>query len=372
MAKKSPAKKSPAKKSPPKKSSGKAHPVSLGLQGGGAHGAFTRGVLDRLLEDGRLDIKGISGTSAGAMNGAVLICGLDKGGPEAARELLEDFWRRVSAKWPSPPPLPTGMPAGPFVAGLLGGQYLPGGRGSLDHIPAYQILESMTRVFSPYQFNPGDLHPLRDILEDTLDLDCLQNQTRVDLYVTATNVRTGKARIFQPRELTIDALLASACMPQLYRAVEIDGDPFWDGGYMGNPSILPLIDCEGARDMILVQINPIRTVKTPKSAREIQNRINEISFNASLIHEMRHVDTITRLLDAGHLDPACGARQVYLHMIEAEDVLSGLTYSSKLNAGWEFLVWLRDLGRERAGAWLDGDAAWLGKRATVDVERLFI
>lgn len=352
------------------KATGNNYPVGLALQGGGAHGAFTWGVLDALLEDGRFDIKGISGTSAGAMNGAALICGLEHGGVAGARAMLEKLWRRVSKIAPSHSSFVGALPSG-GTAGSVSGR-IPGGPGSLDYSPVYQFLEGMTRIFSPYQFNPTDWHPLRDVLEDTLDFDCLHKQTKVDLYVTATNVRTGKARIFAPGELSVDALLASACLPQLYKAVEIDGEPYWDGGYMGNPSVTPLIECEAAKDVILVQINPIRTQKVPKSAREILNRVNEISFNSSLINEMRYIDAITKLLDAGKLDPSCGARPVYLHMIEAEDVLSGLSYSSKLNAAWDFLTWLRDLGRERAQTWLKTVGGDLGKRSTVDVERLFL
>lgn len=346
------------------------YPVGLGLQGGGAHGAFTWGVLDALLEDGRLAIKGISGTSAGAMNGAALICGMEKGGPDGAREMLDNFWQQISKAAPSHSALLGGLPAGGHAGSAAA--RIPGGQGSLDYSPVYHFMESMTRLFSPYQFNPANWHPLRDVLEETLDFDCLNHEKSIDFFVTATNVRTGKGRIFRPGELTVDTLLASACLPQLYKAVEIDGEPYWDGGYMGNPSVTPLIECKAAKDVILVQINPIRTKRIPRSAREILNRVNEISFNSSLINEMRHISAITSLLDSGKLDPSCGARSVYLHMIEAEEVLSQLSYSSKLNAAWDFLTWLRDLGRERAGAWLEDVKDDLGNRSTVDLERLFL
>ena len=334
-------------------------PVTLALQGGGAHGAFTWGVLDRLLEDERLDIVGISGTSAGAMNGAMVVCGLHQGGREAARALLERFWTRVSAFAGLGPLQPTWL------------DHMTGD-GGLDFSPVYQAFDFMSRIFSPYQINVLDFHPLRELLGDMIDFDCLHAADAVPLFVSATNVRAGKIRVFRPDELSIDALMASACLPQIYKAVEIDGEAYWDGGFMGNPAVFPLLEGCASSDVILVQINPIATAKVPTAARDILDRVNEISFNASLMREMRAIAFITKLIDDGAIRKSAGLKRFYIHMIEAEDVMSALDFSSKLNASRPFLTWLRDLGRARAEAWLDTDFAALGTRSSLDVAATFL
>jgi len=249
--------------------------IDLALQGGGAHGAFTWGALDRLLEEPWLQIDGISGTSAGAMNAAVLVDGHAKGGPEAARSALESFWRNVS-RAALLSPLRRG-----FLDILLD-------RWSLDHSPVFVAMDMMARVFSPYDLNPGGFNPLQQILKDCIDFKRLASAP-IKLFVTATNVRTGQGRVFRNRKITPDVLLASACLPSLFQAVEIEGESYWDGGYSGNPTITPLVrECK-SHDTILVQINPVERPRVPKSAREIVNRLNEVSFNAVLLKELRMI-----------------------------------------------------------------------------------
>ncbi len=333
--------------------------ITLALQGGGAHGAFTWGVLDRLLEDSRLDIVGISGTSAGAMNGAMAVCGLANGGRAGARAMLDTFWRRVSDFARLSPLQPTWLDA------MLN----PGG---LDYSPAYNLFDMLSRVYSPYQLNIVDFHPLREILADMVDFDCLHRCSQAQLFVTATNVRSGKIKIFRPDELTVDSLLASACIPELYRAVEIDGEHYWDGGYMGNPAVFPLLENCDSTDVILVQINPIATAEVPTNARDILDRVNEISFNSSLMREMRAIAIITRLIEDGSIDKKAGLKTFHVHMIEAEDVMSRLGFSSKLNVDWDFVCSLRDLGRERAGAWLTENYEDLGVKSSVDIDEVFL
>src|SRR6185437_7658175 len=247
--------------------------IDLALQGGGSHGAFTWGVLDRLLEEPWLEIAGISGTSAGAMNAAVLADGWAAGGAKGAREALEQYWRSVSRAAAFSP-----MQRSPLDRLM--------GRWSLDNSPAYIFTDLMSRLLSPYDLNPLGFNPLREILNESIDFERL-GRAPTKLFVTATRVRTGRGRIFRNAEINADVLLASACLPTMFRAVEIDGEPYWDGGYAGNPTITPLIRESDSIDTILVQINPRERVETPRSASEILNRLNEISFNSPLMKELR-------------------------------------------------------------------------------------
>lgn len=251
--------------------------ISLALQGGGTHGAFTWGVLDRLLEDERVGIDGISGTSAGAINGAVLTQGYVRAGRAGARQALDAFWHCLGERVRFLSPVHRSMLD--FVLGNW----------NLDHSPAYLWTELVTRVLSPYEFNPLNINPLRDVLADQIDIGAIRACTALNLYVCATNVQTGKCRTFDCSDLTIEALLASACMPFFFQAVEIDGEPYWDGGYMGNPPIYPLIDCCETSDIVIVQINPLSRTGTPRTATAIVNRLNEITFNAALMREMRAI-----------------------------------------------------------------------------------
>ena len=250
--------------------------INLALQGGGAHGAYTWGVLDRLLEEDRLEVEAISGTSAGAMNAAVFADGMGRGGRPEARRALEAFWRNISQAAQYGPLQPT-----PFD------RYANGW--NLDHSAAFVAFDLLTRMLSPYQLNPTNYNPLRNVLEKSVDFKRLEGCRAVKLFISASNVKTGKVRVFKSGEITPDVLLASACLPFLFQAVTIDGDPYWDGGYMGNPAIFPLIYGAEAADVLIVQVNPLGSDRVPTTAPEIMNRLNEISFNSSLMREMRAI-----------------------------------------------------------------------------------
>ena len=328
--------------------------VDLALQGGGSHGAYTWGVLDRLLEEPWLRIEGISGTSAGAMNAAVLASGHAAGGAPAARVALERFWRRVAAA----------ARFSPFRRGLFDAML---GRWTLDHSPFYLAFDAMARVVSPYDMNPGSINPLRAILADTIDFAVLRDAP-IKLFVTATRVANGQARVFRNADLTPEALLASACLPTLFQAVEIDGEAYWDGGYAGNPTITPLVRETGACDTILVQVNPVERPGTPRSARDIINRVNEIAFNAPLLKELRMIALLRRAADAGTPEGRHWAT-MRMHRIESDKLVT-LGASSKLNAEWSFLTMLRDEGRSVADAFLAGHGASLGVASSFDLDAL--
>jgi NTE family protein len=327
--------------------------VNLALQGGGAHGAFGWGVLDRLLEDGRIKVEGISATSAGAMNATVLAYGLSDGGAEGARAALASFWRNIAKAARSSPLQPS------IIDRMLHNH-------GLDFTPAFVMLDLMTRLFSPYQLNPLNINPLRDILEQSVDFERLQRCTCAKLFLSATNVRTGKVKIFKTSEITPDVVLASACLPFMFQAVEIDGEAYWDGGYMGNPAIFPLIyDCIST-DVVIVHINPLSRPDVPKTAGEILNRINEISFNSSLMREMRAIAFVTGLIEKGVVKDG-SLKRMFIHSISADDFMQGLGVNSKLNADWEFLTHLRDVGRETAKVWLDANFVHLNRQSSTEL-----
>jgi len=267
-------------------------PINLALQGGGSHGAFTWGVLDRLLEDGRLEVEGISGTSAGAMNAAVLAYGLARGGRDGAREMLATFWHRIADAARLSPLQPSPLDRLLSV-------------GNMDLSPSWFLFDNLSRLFSPYELNPLNINPLADVLRDVIDFEWLAEQCAgevVRLFLCATNVKTCKIKVFQGREISAEAVLASACLPFIFHAVEIDGEAYWDGGYMGNPPIFPLIYHTTGSDVLIVQINPINIAEVPKRAPEIMDRINEVSFNSSLMREFRTIAFVTRLIDDGRLE----------------------------------------------------------------------
>ena len=325
--------------------------VSLALQGGGSHGAFTWGVLDYILEDARLDIEAISGTSAGAMNAVVLAEGYINGGREGARQNLADFWQSISREAAM-----SALPQNPFTAILT--QMLG------DNSPIQFWTDLLTHYSSPYEFNPLNLNPLRDHLQKVVDFDKVRACTEIEIYVAATNVHTGKIAVFERDILTADHVMASACLPLVFQAVEIDGIPHWDGGYMGNPALFPLYKKTASDDLILVQINPIERVSTPRTAREIQNRLNEITFNSTLINEMRAIDFVTRLLAEKKLS-LDKYKAVHMHRIDGDDALAQFSAASKSNTSWEFLTGLRDLGRAAAKAWLARNYDAIGVRGTL-------
>ncbi len=331
--------------------------INLALQGGGSHGAYTWGVLDRLLEDGQIGVEAISGTSAGAMNAVVMADGLVAGGIDGARQALKDFWESVSRAARNSPIQRS--PINMFM-----------GDWSLDNSPSYVWSDLLSRVVSPYEMNPLNINPLRDLLTEQVDFDRVHTCDSVKLFVSATNVHTGRVRVFTDGEISVDAVMASACLPFLFQAVEIDGVPYWDGGYMGNPVLFPFFNACASSDVLLVQINPIERRETPRTAREILNRVNEITFNSSLMKEFRAIDFVSRLVEDGKLDPA-HYKQVLLHEIDAGDEMRRLAASSKVNAEWQFLMHLHDLGRAAASGWLDTCYAEVGVRSTVDVHSLF-
>jgi NTE family protein len=326
--------------------------VDLALQGGGAHGAFTWGVLDRLLEEPWLQIEGISGTSAGAMNAAVLAAGFAADGAAGARTALERFWHRVSEAAVMSP-----LRRGPLDILL--------GRWTLDSSPVFVTFDLMARLVSPYQLGLGGYNPLTGILRECVAFDRLA-AAPIRLFVTATNVRTGRGRVFRNAEITPDVLLASACLPTMFQAVEIDGEAYWDGGYAGNPTITPLVRECRSQDTILVQINPVERAGTPRAAREILGRLNEISFNATLLKELRMIAVLRRVVEAGHEEGARWAA-MRIHRVSSE-LMVELGHSSKLNAEWPFLTMLRDEGRRAADAFLAAHAQDLGRVSTLDLD----
>ena len=335
--------------------------INLALQGGGAHGAFTWGVIDRLLDEPGIEFEGLSGTSAGAVNAVVLAHGLMEAGRIGGQAALEDFWRRSSrggSVWSPVSSLPQGV--------------IPG----MEFLSAatYAAFDTMTRTFSPYEFNPFDVNPLRDLLSESVDFDALRHHGDTKLFLSATNVRSGRVRVFETREVSADVVMASACLPFLFKAVEIDGEHFWDGGYVGNPALFPFFyNCQ-SRDVMIVHINPMVRDEVPKTAPDILNRINEISFNSSLLDEMRAINFVTRLIEQDWLKDEYKnrLRHILVHSVSADQALLDLPVSSKFDVRWSFLTDLRDRGRLEADRWLEANRDALGKRSTVDLESQYL
>lgn len=328
--------------------------IDVALQGGGSHGAFTWGVLDALLQDPSLAFSGISGTSAGALNAAVLATGWARGGPAAARQALAAFWGDIGSTR--------------ACFGLDPFEGHP--QFNLDANPMFGWVNAMMSAVSPYQFNPLGINPLRDVLARHVDETVLRSEV-LPLFINATVVSTGQAHVFTGKELSIDALLASACLPQLFQAVKIDGVAYWDGGYSGNPALWPLIYNTSALDVLLVRINPLVREATPTTATEILDRLNEITFNAGLIGEMRAIDFVTRLLHEERLD-AGRYKKLRLHMIGDDAALAEFNASSKMNTDPRFLHQLFERGQKTGQAWLAAHRADLGKRSTLDIAANFL
>ncbi len=344
----------PASKSKPSRN---AKTINLALQGGGAHGAYTWGVLDTILADDRIAIEGISGTSAGAMNAVVLADGYQKAGSEGARDALRNFWTEVSRQAAFSP-----IQRSPLDIFF--------GSWNLDTSPSFVAFDMLSRVASPYDLNPANINPLRDLLRSTVDFDSVRKCNAFNLYITATNVQTGRAKVFRRQELDVERVLASTCLPQLFQAVEIDGVPYWDGGYMGNPALWPFFSECQSNDIMIVQINPIERSDTPKTASEINNRVNEITFNASLQRELRAIDFVARLIEDGRLENSSYER-LLLHRIYDEEAFDGLNASSKLNAEFSFLDHLFSIGQRCAQTWLEAHYDDIGERSTVDIREMF-
>jgi len=328
--------------------------IDLALQGGGSHGAFTWGVLDRLMDEPWLRIDGISGTSAGAMNAVVLASGYAADGPAGAKSALSAFWRRVADSARFSP-----VRRSPLDVFL--------GRWTLDTSPFYLAFDLASRVLSPYDLNFAGANPLRRVLAESVDFARVADSA-IRLFVTATNVHTGRGRVFRNAELTPDVLLASACLPTLFHAIKIEGEPYWDGGYSGNPTITPLVRESDSQDTLLVAVNPLERPGTPRSAREILDRLNEVSFNATLLKELRMIALLRQVADAGRSEGRKWA-EMRIHLI-ASNVLAELGASSKFNAEWDFLCMLRDEGRRAAEAFLTADSKNIGKRSSIDLDIL--
>ncbi|MFG1293537.1 patatin-like phospholipase family protein [Xanthobacter versatilis] len=330
--------------------------VDFALQGGGSHGAFTWGVLDRLLEETWLEIEGVSGTSAGAMNAAVLADGYAAGGRQGAQQALESYWRHVSEA----------ARFSPFKRSPLDKMF---GRWSLDSAPGFLFMDIMMRMFSPYQYNPLGGNALAPILAKQIDFERLR-ASPIKVFITATNVRTGRPRVFRNAEITPEVLMASACLPTLFQAVEIDGEPYWDGGYSGNPTLAPLVSELTSDDTILVPINPLERPGTPKTPSEILNRLNEVSFNSVAVKELYMMAMLQRHASELSGDTeACNWARMRVHIVR-NPIMATLGFSSKLNAEWDFLTMLKEEGRKAAQVFLDDHGHDIGKASTVRFEEL--
>lgn len=344
----------------------KPRPICLALQGGGAHGAFEWGVLETLLEDGRLEVKAVTGASAGAMNAAVLATGLHQGGAKGAASGLGDFWRDISES----------SSFGSFGAD---GQGLP--RYFRQWVQANPVMEAFefaaqqaAQSLSPYEFNPLNINPLRTVVQRHVDFEALRAASPVKLFISATQVLTSKLRIFRETELTPDSLLASAALPYLFQAVVVDGQPYWDGGFLANPPLWPLYYEDLPLDVLVITLNPFRRSETPTTSAEIMTRMNEINFNAVLMAELRAIAFVHKLIDAEMLAPHAQSqyRDIRLHAIEADAALSNLPLNSKFDTDWDFLQSLHAKGKAAAKHWLDKDFADVGHRSSVDVSADFL
>jgi NTE family protein len=331
--------------------------INLALQGGGAHGAFTWGVLEQLLGDERLEIEGISGTSAGAVNAVMLADGLARGGRQEAQKRLADFWRAASSTGNLP------LLQREVMQRLL--SFTP-----LEGSPVQAWFDAMSRYFSPYDVNPLNINPLKDLIEKFVDFERLRNQTDLQIFISATNVQTGRVRVFPREKITADAVMASACLPTMFRAVEIDGVPYWDGGYLGNPVIFPFFRTTTTEDVLVVQINPLVRQATPTSSGEIMNRINEITFNSSLVDEYRAIDFVGRLIDQGRLPRGTGPgqyRRINVHRIVLDRFGTHFDAFSKLSTDYDFFDMLHVSGVRAARRFLDEHFDDIGKKSTVDL-----
>ena len=331
--------------------------VNLALQGGGSHGAFTWGVLDKLLEDGRINFSGISGTSAGAINAVLYADGMKKNGKEGAREAMHNFWHKLSmaANW---------SPIKRNAYNVMTGNW------SVDTSVGFLFYTALTRFLSPYQLNPLNFNPIKDILDECIDFERVRCCDKTQLFISATNVETGLVRVFESHELTSEMVIASCCLPQVFQAVEIDGIPYWDGGYMGNPVLFPFFDHTDCADILVVQINPIERKGTPKTPQAISDRINEIGFNSSLLKDLRSVAFVSKLIQRGVLS-ADEYRDNHIHIIANQEALKPLGVSSKMNLEWSFLLHLRDIGRATAEKWLAENFTHVGEKSSVDIAAMF-
>ncbi len=340
----------------------KTKKVNLALQGGGAHGALAWGILDALLEDGRLEVDGFSACSAGTMNALAFVQGMHEGGRDGARAKMEEFWWETSK-------------AGAFFSPVHGNpieRML--GLGSGENSLAYFMFDTMTRMFSPYQFNPLNLNPLKDVIEKTIDFDKIHACQQLKLFISATNVRSGKVKVFRAEDISLDVALASACLPFLFKAVEIDGDYYWDGGYTGNPALYPLFYQTESTDLIIIHLNPLYREEIPTTAPAIMNRLNEISFNDSLLKELRAIAFVKKLIEHDMIRDEYKHmyKDILVHSVRADDMMKKFSITSKFDTDWDFLTTLRDSGREGMKIWLDQHFDNIGKKASVNLHDEFL
>ena len=330
--------------------------INLAMQGGGAHGALLWGILDALLEDDKIEFDSISATSAGAINATILAHGLANGGKKGAREALRTFWETVSNisnsyQWMKMTPLES----------LLGTK--------TENSVSYMIFDQLNKLFSPYQLNPLNINPLRDLIKKTVDFKKINDSSELQLFISATNVKTGKIRVFTNNEINLDSVMASACLPFLFQAVKIKDDYYWDGGYMGNPAIFPLFYHSKCRDILILHINPIYRENVPNTTTEILNRVNEISFNSSLMREMRAVSFINKLLDENWIKDEYKDQihRYYMHAIRADVTMQSFSMASKMNTDWDFINQLYTEGRNQGIAWLETHQKDIGKKTSIDM-----
>jgi len=331
--------------------------INLALQGGGAHGAFTWGVLDHLLEDGRLTVEGISGTSAGAINAVMLADGLKRGGAAEARKRLAEFWRAASLGGDLPPMQRA-------VIGRLFSLLPAEGSPTLDWLTAW------SRYLSPYDVNPLNINPLKGLIERFVDFEALRGDSR-PIFIAATNVQTGRLHVFPREQISAEAVMASACLPAVFRAVEIGGVAYWDGGYLGNPVLFPFFRATDCEDVLIVQINPLVRKKLPTSTREIMSRVNEITFNASLLSELRAIEFVNRLIDQGRLPRGTGPneyRRINVHRVVLEGLGERFAYATKLRNDYDSFQLLRKLGQRAARRFLDAHYGDIGVRSSIDLD----
>lgn len=333
--------------------------ISLAIQGGGSHGAFSWGVIDRLLEDGRFEIDGMSGTSAGGMNAVAVAQGLMKDGPQGARDELRQFWTKISE---------SGKHSSLNNRGPIDKMM---GKYTMYNSPGFVIFDYLSRLFSPYELNPLQIDPLKDVILKCFDFENLRNFKGCKVFLCATHVYTGKLKMFSLDELKPECLLATACLPSIHNAVLVDGEYYWDGGFIGNPALFPLIYNVETPDIVLIQLNPIVRNKLPTTAREIGDRLNEITNNASVMREMRVIGYISKLIDEGKLDPATNKR-LHMHLIEDESAFQELGWSSKLNTEWDFLSHLFEKGRNAADKWIKENYHNVGKKTTAPMDDYFL
>lgn len=334
----------------------KTKKINLALQGGGAHGALAWGILDKLLEDDRVVFDSISATSAGAMNAAVLAYGLATGGNEGAREALKNFWSMISK---------AGDIYSPVKITPL--EVLWGVKA--ENSLSYFFVDLMSKILSPYQFNPFNFNPLKDILEKTIDFNKIKTSKKLKIFMSATNVQTGKIKVFEKEDMSVEAVLASACLPFMFQAVEIEGEYYWDGGYMGNPAIYPLIYNSDCNDILILHINPIYRKHIPENAADILNRMNEISFNSSLMREMRAIAFVSKLLDNGWIKDEYrkNMKRLFMHAIRADVTMESFSVASKLNTDWDFIMQLFHEGRRQGASWLKHHFKQVGQESSIDI-----